>query len=246
MLPAIAERQLRDSGFVNAELRCERLVREPAPCVKAADGLNLIGGQFMGPLLPPSDQRRVASIWVVCAAQNSRARPFSRTASLPPHVSDVVLAGPEEQVIRTNAGRVVAEMANPHLGGNRPKMQLPRNAMRVGNRVLRAVVERAVPRRVSPCSPLPALSVRIDLRPESRGDWDSARRSSRGPFSAHSFVVTRTKAHTKPSGAAIAIGKAKIGLNARLWGHLGLILRGVTGPGVTALRPLSIVPRRGM
>ena len=87
-------------------------------------------------------------------------------ASLRQHVSDVVGARSEEQVCRVDAWRVVAAMQYPEAIGDRAIGELPRGAMRAYP--LAAIgAELTVAFLGARCSPFPAVSGLVNMRPES-------------------------------------------------------------------------------
>lgn len=93
------------------------------------------------------------------------ARSRKGAASFTGHVLRVVLGGPNEQMLRPNAWRVVAAVAHEQAGRDGAEVQLPGVAVRSGCLAIPRG-ELAVPRSIDPGGPKPALAALINLRPE--------------------------------------------------------------------------------
>lgn len=115
------------------------------------------------------------------------------------HVAHVGAMVPEEEVVGSDATRVVAVVQHVHPLRDRAYVQLPRHAMR-SQHLTSTVVNPAVSRGVSTTSPHPALRRLADVTPKSRFERSPA---VRGALSAM-FVFLDVRQRRRSSASAVA------------------------------------------
>lgn len=169
--------------------------------------------------------------------QFARSRRFASRLSLF-HIPVKIVYAPctSKEMIGPHAQRGIAAVANGHRAVNLAVGQCEGIAMRPD--VTAVVPEHAIAVGSS-ASPQPALARFINAIPESFARWLPIGGQHHGCIAviAKSLVVQRAQA--APDSSALRAIVYRTGILSR---HLGLTLRGVMRPDVSALRPRSIVP----
>ena len=157
---------------------------------------------------------REPSVVVLFAAHVAMVSPHPGFAR---GVSHVVRLSPEEEMIRPNARRVVAAVADGHALRDRPDLQLIGHAMRPGGPP--PVADLTMPGRLSMARPLPA-SVRLhDTGPELLRE----RGAGVVPGASVRAEPSRATPRSRPRGEETASALGAIGLDGRLERHGGII-----------------------
>jgi hypothetical protein len=166
------------------------------------------------------------------------------------HVRHVLGMGSQKQVIGVDAQPVVTVMAYAHPRGDRADLKLIGDAVREGS--AEGAVESAVPARISPADPQPALAALIDLRPEA--DSNVLTSGSTSTSVRAILTVLRRVSHkslpTYRAKAAVArlarFAPARVGCYSHGVNHSLLV---VGRPGDVSASPglsvASIIPRIG-
>lgn len=155
MLPPMAVSDRRDICLGNAIVRAENADRYPT-LTRCTNGQHIRLCQFR--LTVPRASRRVqigAHLYWGATAD----RP-----TLPHHVGGIISRGAEEEVIGSDARRVVAPMEHQHPIRDRSIGEFPSNA--VGKQDTASNTEPAVSLGVPRCVPRPASIGLLDLRPK--------------------------------------------------------------------------------